>query len=117
MRRIWSPTSENFLTRVSRAVLLETIEATLGADEARRSMGAKKGELVAFLHGAFNEDAERRRWDDATRQRLDFWTPPPMRHDGVGGPVANATDPTATKAEPAAPEDAGADADPAIAAE
>jgi hypothetical protein len=98
-------------------VLLETIEATLGADEARRSMGAKKGELVAFLHGAFNEDAERRRWDDATRQRLDFWTPPPMRHDGVGGAVATATDPTATTAEPAAAEDAGADADPAIAAE
>jgi len=117
VRRIWSPTSENFLARVSRAVLLETIEVTLGADEARRSMGAKKGELVAFLHGAFNEDAERRRWDDATRQRLDFWTPPPMRHDGVGGPVATATDPSATQAELAAPEDAGADADPAIAAE
>lgn len=90
VRRIWRPNKDNFLSRVSKAVLLEIIEATLGADEARRSMGAKKGELVALLHGAFNEEAGRRRWDDAARQRLDFWVPAPMRHDGVGGPVAGA---------------------------
>ena len=90
VRRIWRPTKDNFLSRVSKAVLLEIIEATLGAEEARRSMGAKKGELVALLHGAFNEQGERRRWDDAARQRLDFWVPAPMRHDDVGGPVAGA---------------------------
>jgi hypothetical protein len=67
-------------------MLLDIVEATLGADEARRSMGAKKADLVALLHAAFNE-GEARRWDEATRQRLDFWLPEPIRHGGVGGPV------------------------------
>jgi ParB family chromosome partitioning protein len=86
VRRIWTPTAENFLGRVSKAMLLDIVEATLGADEARRSMGAKKADLVALLHAAFN-DGEARRWDEATRQRLDFWLPEPLRHGGVGAPV------------------------------
>jgi ParB family chromosome partitioning protein len=97
VRRIWTPTAENFLGRVSKALLLDIVEATLGADEARRSMGAKKADLVALLHAAFN-DGEARRWDEATRQRLDFWLPEPLRHAGVGAPVG-------TRAEADAEED------------
>jgi hypothetical protein len=53
-------------------------------------MGAKKADLVALLHAAFN-DGEARRWDEATRQRLDFWLPEPIRLGGVGGPVEAGT--------------------------
>jgi ParB family chromosome partitioning protein len=104
IRRIWTPTAENFLGRVSKAMLLDIVEATLGADEARRSMGAKKADLVALLHAAFN-DGEARRWDDATRQRLDFWLPEPLRLGGVGAPVGTQAEADAEQDDVEAPDD------------
>jgi hypothetical protein len=68
-------------------------------------MGAKKADLVALLHAAFN-DGEARRWDEATRQRLDFWLPEPIRHGGVGGPVGAGAGADADADDAEAPDDA-----------
>jgi ParB family chromosome partitioning protein len=116
VRRIWTPTAENFLGRVSKAMLLDIVEATLGADEARRSMGLRKADLVALLHAAFN-DGEARRWDEATRQRLDFWLPEPIRLGGVGGPVGEGAGPDAEEDDAETPDDAMVSDADAMAAE
>jgi ParB family chromosome partitioning protein len=78
LRRIWTPTAENFLSRVSKAVLLDIVEATLGAADARLLMGAKKGELVEHMHGVFNDEAPRAKLSDDQRARLDAWVPAPV---------------------------------------
>jgi ParB family chromosome partitioning protein len=78
LRRIWTPTAENFLGRVSKAVLLDIVEATLGAADARLLMGAKKGELVEHLHGVFNDEGPRGKLSEDQRARLDAWLPSPV---------------------------------------
>jgi len=79
-------------------------------------MGAKKADLVALLHAAFN-DGEARRWDEATRQRLDFWLPEPIRLDGVRGPVGAEAGADAKEDDAEAADDAVAKGADAMAAE
>lgn len=81
-RRIWTPTRDNFLGRVSKAILLDIVQETLGGDQARLLMGAKKGELVDFVHAAFNDAEAQSRLDAEARARLATWLPQPLR--GVG---------------------------------
>jgi ParB family chromosome partitioning protein len=112
LRRIWTPTRDNFLSRVPKVVLLDIVRATLGPDEERRLMAAKKGDLVDVLHAAFNDDAARSRLDPETRARLDAWTPEVVRHAPL--PTAAEED-GETKGEPEAA--AAADVAAPIAAE
>ena len=98
IRRIWTPTKDNFLGRVSRAILLDIVEATLGATEARQLMGAKKGELVDHLHGAFNDEAVRARLDAEQRARLAVWIPAPLQIAAADDADADADDPDDDKA-------------------
>ncbi|SEA87588.1 chromosome partitioning protein, ParB family [Rubrimonas cliftonensis] len=110
IRRIWTPTKDNFLSRLAKPVLLDIVQETLGGDVARQLMAAKKGDLVDAVHAAFNDAKTRSRYDDATLQRLDFWVPAVMRHDAVGGPVSDdRTDADATDPEFAEDDDAAAE--------
>jgi ParB family chromosome partitioning protein len=92
LRRIWTPTAENFLGRVSKAVLLDIVEATLGAADARLLMGAKKGELVEHMHGAFNDAAVRAKLSEDQRDRLDAWIPDPIAKCAMAKPGDAASD-------------------------
>jgi ParB family chromosome partitioning protein len=78
IRGLWTPTEDNFLGRVSKAVLLELVEATLGTEQARLLMGAKKGELVDHLHEAFNDPGARAKLSAEQRAALDAWVPAPL---------------------------------------
>jgi ParB family chromosome partitioning protein len=124
LRRIWTPTAENFLGRVSKAVLLDIVEATLGAADARLLMGAKKGELVEHLHGVFNDAGPRAKLSEDQRARLDAWLPAPIataetapgRDEATGGD-ADAPIVVLATADEADDEAAAPDATAPIAAE
>jgi ParB family chromosome partitioning protein len=107
LRRIWTPTAENFLGRVTKQILLDVIEATLGADQARLMMGAKKGELVEHLHAAFNDAKARAKLDAEQRARLDAWTPAPLAIELTAAPASPQDD---DGGEDDADADAGCDA-------
>jgi ParB family chromosome partitioning protein len=92
LRRVWTPTAENFLGRVSKAVLLDIVETTLGAADARLLMGAKKGELVEHLHGVFNDAGPRAKLSEDQRARLDAWLPAPVATPYDSRPAAADTD-------------------------
>jgi hypothetical protein len=87
LRRIWTPTAENFLGRVSKAVLLDIVEATLGAADARLLMGAKKGELVRAHARRLQRRrcaCEARRRPARAARRLDPRSHREMRHGETG---------------------------------
>lgn len=110
-RRIWTPTRENFLGRVSKAILLDIVQETLGGDQARLLMGARKGELVDFVHAAFNDAEAQSKLDAEARARLATWLPQPLR--GVG--VAAADEDDAERGD-ASNDDADTNTDEAAAA-
>lgn len=111
-RRIWTPTRDNFLGRVSKAILLDIVQETLGGDQARLLMGAKKGELVDFVHAAFNDAEAQSKLEAEARARLATWLPQPLRGVGVTGADDSAATSEGATAGGATPDRDTADAAP-----
>src|SRR5690606_17640560 len=47
MRRTWSVTAASYFSRVSKARVLEAVTDAVGAEEAGRIVGVKKGDMAA----------------------------------------------------------------------
>jgi len=81
LRRYWTPTGENFFSRLKKDQLAKFLKDCLGADEAARlakDFKLKKSELVDLCDDLI---AGRKSVGDDARQRLDAWTPDGMAFD------------------------------------
>ena len=81
LRRYWTPTGENFFSRLKKDQLAKFLKECFGADEAARlakDFKLKKSELVDLCDDLI---AGRKTVRDDARLRLDAWTPDGMAFD------------------------------------
>lgn len=99
----WTPTAEAYLSRVTKAQILEAVREAKGDDAANRITGLKKPEMVTaaeeLLHGT-------------------GWLPEPMRTPGGDATASEADEPAAAETRADSPIDAadmpGADDTPEV---